>query len=438
MFKFTLRGVVFHLFKQLLLLTFCIAFLLATIIYFAVGRASALPNNNFSRSASLKLNTTTPILSENAKRYRTDHYIIHTELPQDRVIPIGRHVDQMFEQYEKRFKGLIASQHRPMPIYLFDSESDYIRFLAKYNIHAHNSGGMFVYKQNLKCLALWIGDKPMRDVKAVLQHEGFHQFTWNYIGNNLPVWMNEGLAQYFEDAVITDGTLRTGLADINRTKLVKLMVRSNHFLPFPAIMDMSHDDWSKILSSDPDQASRLYAQAWSMVYFLIHHDDGRNASNVNKYLAALNSGDNPKDSFEEIFSSDRGHLQRQWQRFALTMRNDPVSEAAERMQYLSVALRHFQSQNITIPRNIDKLQHLMRRFGIEVSWTSNNTTQTITANDPRLYTFKRNGLPADFILLASPRDNMPPRILAKGLTPEPMLIWHQTPTGQITPDIIYR
>ena len=45
----------------------------------------------------------------------------------------------------------------------------------------------------------------------VLAHEGFHQFLGYELGLDVPVWLNEGMAQYFETSYIAYGRLRTGL-----------------------------------------------------------------------------------------------------------------------------------------------------------------------------------------------------------------------------------
>ncbi|QQE11037.1 DUF1570 domain-containing protein [Planctomycetota bacterium] len=373
-----------------------------------------------------------------AKWYRTDHYLIHAKLPKKRVLPIGKHLDQMFEIYEARFQGLIGEEQGPMQVYLFDREHQYINFLAKHGVKANNSGGMFVYRENLKCLAVWIGDKPRREIFAVLQHEGFHQFVWNYIGKDLPVWMNEGLAQYFEDAVITGKKMNTGLTDVNRAKLVKRMIRERDYLSFPDIMNLDHDQWSNILGDDAERASKLYAQAWSMVYFLIHSNDGKYAAGVNSYLTKLNNGEDPGWAFKRIFGFDLRRMERDWTRFAFAMENDPVNEAVERMRYLSVALKHFKEQNIKVPRDMNKVRNLMQRYSIEVTWTVDGEAETITSDDSRLYSFNRRGRDTDFVLLESSRNDMPLRILAQGLSPEPTLIWRENNSGQLIADIEYR
>src|ERR1041384_951847 len=51
----------------------------------------------------------------------------------------------------------------------------------------------------------------------VLAHEGFHQFLGYELGLEVPLWLNEGMAQYFETSYVANGRLHTGI--ISKPKL---------------------------------------------------------------------------------------------------------------------------------------------------------------------------------------------------------------------------
>ena len=60
-------------------------------------------------------------------------------------------------------------------------------------------------------------EKATRQVFQTLYHEAFHAYVGNFVfptgKNELPRWLNEGLAQVFETAVFEAGELRLGHAD---------------------------------------------------------------------------------------------------------------------------------------------------------------------------------------------------------------------------------
>lgn len=61
------------------------------------------------------------------------------------------------------------------------------------------------------------------------------------------------------------------------------------------------------------------------------------------------------------------------------------------------------------------------------------------AKDPDLYRYVRhNGSAGLFRLLEPARDDLPARITAAGLRPEPTLVWSRDNDGNLVQDIEYR
>ena len=375
---------------------------------------------------------------EEVKRYKTKHYMIHTKMDRTAVLPIGQHIDLMFELYQERFSGFTPIEQGLMKLYLFEEEDEYVEFMHTHNVRGSNSGGMFVYKENLHCLAIWIGDKLKREVRSVLQHEGFHQFAWHYIGKELPVWMNEGLAQYFEDAVIASGELETGIGDVHRINTVKKMIEDRQVVRFERLMAMDHEQWGLVLGASPKRAGMLYAQAWSIVDFLIHGREGKYAPGVNRYLKKLSEGEEAEEAFQSIFGDDYEELRKNWEVYIRKLEPSDVNCAVERMKFLAIALKHFHNEKIRIPREMRLMRKLLRQYQIEVSWTINGETETMLANDERLYSFEKYGYAKEFDILEPTKRNLPPRIVASGLSPEPMLVWEYNEDGELVSDITYR
>ena len=375
---------------------------------------------------------------DDAKRFKSRHYLIHTKIKQSQVMPIARHLDRMFVLYQERFGGLMRNDMSKMVLYLFETEKEYQKFLQSKGVITRNSGGMFVYKGNEQFLAVWMGNKPLRDVLSTLQHEGFHQFAWHYLGLELPVWMNEGLAQYFEDAVITGGELRTGLADAHRSRLVREMISQGNIIPFNKMVNLNNQDWARMLREDADGANRLYAQSWSVAYFLIHADNGRYADSLNQYLTMISKGEDGEDAFERAFAVSWEQLRWRWMVYAKKLESHPVNTAVERMKYLAVALKHLHDQRLRIPRNTRELKKLLLRYQFEVTWTINGHKRTIKANDDSLYTYPHMGRTGLFELLEPSRNDLPPRITAPGLEPEPTLTWSRSRDGKLVQEIEYK
>ena len=206
--------------------------------------------------------------------WRSRAYVIHTDLTREEAVEYGKHMDIIFSEYRKRFSESREKKEADMPLYLFRHERDYLTFMSGQGFNAGNTGGMFFYRNGSSGLATFLGDRAQSEVFSILQHEGFHQFAFAYIGHDLPVWVNEGLAQYFQDGVVVHRKLRLGMGNADRIALVKHALRNNEAIDFDELLQMSHQQWIQNVNNG-HKPSLMYAQSWSVVYFLIKGDGGK-------------------------------------------------------------------------------------------------------------------------------------------------------------------
>jgi hypothetical protein len=371
--------------------------------------------------------------------YRSKHYRIFTNLSQRETVPYGRHMDALFEQYDKRFSGLGDKQIERMPLYLFETEQQYNRFLQEHDIDATHSGGMFFVTHQLQGLATWTNSRSRRKTFEVLQHEGFHQFAWHAIGPNLPVWLNEGLAQYFEHAVLDeDGRMSLGLTSRARIERVQAAIERGDALPTITLMRITGKQWANVLRNNPDRANLLYAQSWSLAYFLIHSSEGEHQPKLLDYLKRLAKGDRPDDALLMAFGKDGlTPLAEKWRTFALSQQTDEITEASERLAFLGTGLRILAEQGVAMPEDLDELKDTLQEFGFKLRRSEMGVTRSFSANQAPMFRYSRDGSERAFLLLAADRSDLPPRITAPGLDPEPTLVWYRDSDGKLVQDIVY-
>jgi len=205
-------------------------------------------------------------------RFETKYYVLHTDLEPDGVREASIRVDRMGEEYHARttpFAGTIESK---LPVYLFRRADDY-------RAAGGPPGSAGVYTgQSLMAVA---GDVAGPRTWEVLQHEGFHQFIHAVIGGDIPIWVNEGLAEYFSHAVFTGDGFETGLIPQPRLERVRRRIQEKEFKSIQEMMELQHGEWNHSLRAEN------YDQAWSMVHFLAHGDDGRYDAAFNGFLQAV-------------------------------------------------------------------------------------------------------------------------------------------------------
>ncbi len=372
--------------------------------------------------------------------YTSRAYTIHSDLPKPLVMVYGEHMDKVFAEYQARFASFRGKRTGPMPLYLFRTQDGYMSFLASRGINAANSGGMFFVRANGQGLATFVEDHPRSQVFSVLQHEGFHQFAYNYIGGDLPVWVNEGLAQYFEDGIIVRQSMKLGIANKQRIDRVRAAIEADAAIDFDRLLTISGHDWGATLNRDPREAALLYAQSWSVVYFLIHGEGGKFRGAFEKYLQSVGSGRESGRAFREAFgSNDTAPFKRRWEQFARQQQPDDITTALARMEFLSTGLAFLHGKGEAMPKDLDELKSRLRAVSFRITRTSHGMAQEMSAADDDLFRYPRGKAdPMPFKLLEAARADLPPRIHAPGLKPEPTLVWAKDDAGKLTSEVEFR
>ena len=378
--------------------------------------------------------------AQELQQFRSKSYLIHTNLTRDEVREFGKHMDTVFAQYEDRFRDFHPRGNSQMPLYLLRNEDEYLRFMQTQDIDAKNTGGMFFFSPESQGLATWTQGRSRSQTFQVLQHEGFHQFAFNHLGRELPTWINEGLAQYFEDAIIVGDKMTTGLANERRVSQVRHALKTDTGIDFEVLVEISADEWAETLRTKPYRASLLYAQSWSIVFYLIHGENEKYQPAFARYLQKVSTGRDSTSAMQEAFGTDDlTPLANKWRSFAIQQEPDPINTAASRMEFLAEALKFMYQRGEPAPTSLGSLRDSLQARHFVLTRQSHGITVEMKAEDPELYRYqRRNGSTGLFKLLEPSRADLPPRITATGLRPEPTLVWSRDADGNLVQDIEYR
>ena len=126
----------------------------------------------------------------------TRHYRVHTDLDDALARELGQLLDNMSTSTPQRLAILGGESAMPrLEVFLFQTQWDYLKFSRG---RLKNTGGVFVPDQNL--LAAFLELQGRDGIRRTLQHEAFHQFAFNAISPELPIWLNEGLRSFSRKA----------------------------------------------------------------------------------------------------------------------------------------------------------------------------------------------------------------------------------------------
>jgi len=212
----------------------------------------------------------------------------------------GRAAAQQFEQVRTLFSDLYPAQRvdsgKPTVVFAIKNEESFKLFVPDYgqNSKAMRLDGFYrtAYDKNFAIVrADARGPGPLG--YRTLYHEYTHAFfRYNYRG--LPVWLDEGLAEFYGNTDITSSQASVGLANATQLRLLK----ANKLLPIDQLVTI---DRTSPLYNTREHSGIFYAESWALVHYLTISRDMRDQHLITKYLDALHNTDDPIEAARETF-----------------------------------------------------------------------------------------------------------------------------------------
>ena len=264
------------------------------------------------------------------KTHETRYYVLHTDLGPDALREAEARITAMAEMYYARTKGFGGDITKKLPFYLYSDSSDYYAGGGM-----PGSAGVFDGRRLMAIAGERIGPATWR----IIQHEGFHQFVHAFIGGDIPVWVNEGLAEYFAQSVYTGDGFISGVVPPERLARLQDWIKTGQARPIKQMMTTSHAAWNAGLNVVN------YDQAWSMVHFLAHGDDRRYQQAFNNFIRDVSRGMSYEHAWRNNFGVGTGAFERKWRTYWLEM--SPAATADRYAQATMATLTSFYARALS-------------------------------------------------------------------------------------------
>ncbi|HET6573325.1 MAG TPA: DUF1570 domain-containing protein [Fimbriiglobus sp.] len=183
-------------------------------------------------------------------------------------------------------------------------------------------------------------DEATRRLFALLYHEAFHAYTATFVypplsaadvragqgTGELPRWLNEGLAQLFEGAVVEGTELRVGPPDAKRLEAAQDLLRGMGspagLVPLADLLRAGKDSFLTVHADQRSVADRAYLTSWALTYWLTFDKQAVGTGAFEEYLAAVNSGGDPVAAFEKWIGTDARSAEKEWHDYLRRLRVD--------------------------------------------------------------------------------------------------------------------
>jgi hypothetical protein len=148
---------------------------------------------------------------------------------------------------------------------------------------------------------------------ATLYHEAFHAYLAGFVypakTGEMPRWLNEGLAQIFETALIDAGELRIGHADAARLTRAKEAVRKGELIPLADLLRSGPKQFALSHIGDRQVSDRHYLTSWAVAMYLTFERRLLGSAALDSYVQSLTDGTDVKPAFEELVGQSLPQLE---------------------------------------------------------------------------------------------------------------------------------
>ncbi|MGB7751890.1 MAG: DUF1570 domain-containing protein [Candidatus Acidiferrales bacterium] len=202
-----------------------------------------------------------------------------------------------FEQIRAVFRRSldVASKHQSpvITILAVKDENSVKALLPEYwaKGHAHPAG---IFLQNMnQYFAVVQLDAQGSNPYNTIYHEYYHSLTMPYYPN-LPVWLSEGLAEFYGNTQMNDSEVGMGRPDPDLIAELK----QGGLLPLDVLFKVTHDS---PYYNEQNKISVFYAESWALTHYLMVGDKAAHRPMLQAYLHALALGESQEKAAAESF-----------------------------------------------------------------------------------------------------------------------------------------
>jgi len=156
-----------------------------------------------------------------------------------------------------------------------------------------------------------IFDNETKRLFTILYHEAFHAYTGNFVfpqaanttarpTGELPRWLNEGLAQIFETALVESGELRVGHADSARLGRVKEVLKKGELMPLAELLHAGTKPFLVQHGDDKLTSDRVYLASWALAAYLTFDRRLLGTAALDEFVRSVHENQKPEAAFARL------------------------------------------------------------------------------------------------------------------------------------------
>lgn len=285
---------------------------------------------------------------DNWTSVRSKNFFLVGNASEKEIRQAATRLEQFRYVFSRLFTKLQFNSPIPTTVIVFKSDSAYKPFKSR-----PDDAGYFQPGEDVNYITLTAERRDGDSSFRTIFHEYVHLLLNNTLGRTVPLWFNEGLAEYYSTFSITDEDRQAVLGEIIPNHV--LYLRQQKMLPLRSLFAV---DYKSPHYNEGDKRGVFYAESWMLVHYLIQGNKGQHRQHLGAFVNLLRAGKPVEEAFPQAFQMSIDELEKDFKsyvqgaRYTATaatfpqrlefdseMQAAPVSEA-EAQAYLGDLLLH--------------------------------------------------------------------------------------------------
>ncbi|MFI5097944.1 MAG: hypothetical protein ACHQT6_08240 [Candidatus Acidiferrales bacterium] len=231
---------------------------------------------------------------DNWVEVRSPNFTVVSNAGEREARRIAAQFEEFREVFHAAFPTLRTDLGRPILIFALKNEDSIKSLLPAYwEVKGHmHPAGLYVSREE-RDLVVVRTDLQGENPYEIVYHEYTHAlFRLNF--RDLPVWMNEGYAEFLGNSEIRDKEVQIGKIAPGHLEIL----RTNKFIPIETLFQVDQDS---PYYNEQNRTSVFYAESWALVHYLMLDPDAVKRQLRVNFLNAWNVSDNQIEAAQKTF-----------------------------------------------------------------------------------------------------------------------------------------
>jgi tetratricopeptide (TPR) repeat protein len=238
---------------------------------------------------------------DNWTTVRSQNFVLVGNASEKEIRQVATRLEQFRDVFTRLFANAKFNSPVPTTVIVFKSMGAYKPF------NPGNNAGYFQKGPDVNYITLTT-EANAQNPFSVIYHEYVHLLVDN-TSANVPLWFNEGLAEYYSSFDIEEDR-KVHLGELIPNHLQTL--REEKLLPLRTLLAVDH---SSPYYNEGSKRGMFYAESWALVHYLLLGNNGQHSLQLGKFLQLLDSNVAIDEAFKQAFQTDVEGLEKELKKY---------------------------------------------------------------------------------------------------------------------------